>query len=116
MAFAIWFNRQDVTPIAAEFARADLPIGDKAFAQSCWKAGLDTWNTAPIETDPYHSGNDPDCRRIVIDGAHQGQPITLQQFREFLTRMSLNPGAEYLHALAREMLGDSAAMEPWPSV
>lgn len=114
MAFAIWYNRSDVTPIAAEFTRQDLANADRAFAQSCWNAGLSGWNTAPIETDPFHANGDPDCRRIVVNGKHQGQTITLAQFRAFLYRQSALPGAEYLAALADDMGGASGAMEPWP--
>lgn len=114
MAFAIWYNRQDVTPIAAEFTRQDLPAADRSFAQSCWSAGLSGWNTAPIETDPFHAMGDTDCRRIVIDGKHQGKTITLQQFRDFLYRQSTQPGAQYLYALAEDMGGLSGAQEPYP--
>lgn len=114
MAFAIWYNREDLTPIAAELTRQDLAPADRAFASSVWNAGGSGWNTAPIETDPFHSGGDADCRRLVIDGKHQGKTITLAQFRDFLYRMSLNPGAEYLAALADDMGGASGAIEPWP--
>lgn len=114
MAFALWYNRGDLTPIAAEYTRQDLPAADRQFAQSCWQAGLNTWNSAPVETDPFHSGNDPDCRRVVVDGKHQGQTITLQQFRDFLYRQSALPGAIYLAALADDMGYPSGAMEPWP--
>jgi hypothetical protein len=116
MAFAIWYNRQDVTPIAAEFTRSDLPNADRAFAQSVWNAGLNGWNTAPVETD-YHAGGDPDCRRIVIDGKHQGQTITLAEFRDFLYRYgeSGGPGAAYLTNLADDMNnGSDGAQEPYP--
>jgi len=116
MSFAIWYNRQDLTPIAAEFTRQDLSPADRAYAQSLWNAGLSGWNTAPVETDPFHSGNDPDCRRIVINGKHQGKTLTLADFRAFLYRQSLLPGAEYLDALANDMGGASGAMEPWPVV
>jgi hypothetical protein len=116
MAFAIWYNRQDATQFAAEFSRSDLPPADRNFAQSVWTAGLNTWNSAPVETD-YHAGGDPDCRRIVIDGKHQGQTITLQQFRDFLYRQAAlgGPGAGYLQALADDMNnGSDGAQEPYP--
>jgi hypothetical protein len=117
MAFAIWYNRQDLTPIAAEYTRQDLPNADRAFANSLWGAGLNQWNSAPVETDPFHSGGDPDCRRIVIDGRHQGQTITLAQFRDFLYRQAAlqGPGADYLRNLADDMFpGGSGAQEPYP--
>lgn len=119
MAFAIWYNREDLTPIAAEFTRQDLSPADKGFANSVWGAGGSAWNTAPVETDPLHAGGDPDCRRLVIDGNHKGSPITLQQFRDFLYRQSAlqGPGADYLRNLADDMFnGGSGAQEPWPPV
>lgn len=116
MAFAIWYNREDLTPIAAEFTRTDLSPQDRSFANSVWGAGGNTWNTAPIETDPFHAGGDPDCRRVVIDGKHQGQTITLAQFRDFLYRMAASQaGAHYLKNLADDMFsGGSGAQEPYP--
>ena len=116
MAFAIFYNREDATRIAAEFTRADLPQADKAFAQSCWSAGLDTWNQdnpAPPEHDGPPNG---DANIVIISGKHQGSTITLQQFRDFLYRYADNAGAEYLRALANDMGGWSGAVEPWPEV
>jgi hypothetical protein len=114
MAFAIWYNRMDLTPIAAEFTRSDLPQGDRNFATACWNSGLNIWNSAPVETDPFHSGGDPDCRRLVIDGKSQGQTITLAQFRDFLYRYADAVGAAYLRNIADDMGNPSGAMEPWP--
>ena len=116
MAFAIFYNREDATRIAAEFTRADLPQADKSFAQSCWNAGLNMWNQdnpAPAEHDGPPQG---DANIIVVAGKHQGNPITLQQFRDFLYRYSTATGAQYLAALADDMGGWSGAVEPWPEV
>lgn len=114
MAFAIFYNREDVTRIAAEFTRADLPTGDKAFAASCWNAGLNTWNQ--YNPDPRPEEQPTDANMIVVNGKHQGKTITLQQFRDFLYRYSSAIGAEYLAALADDMAGKSGAEEPWPRV
>ena len=112
MAFAIFYNREDATRIAAEFTRADLPNADKSFAQSCWNAGLNTWNVDNPDTRP--SEQPTDANRVVVDGKHQGKTITLQEFRDFLYRYSVAPGAIYLAALADDMGGLSGAQEPWP--
>ena len=115
MAFAIFYNREDATRIAAEYTRANLPQGDKQFALSCWNSGLNTWDL--FNPDPRPGQPQPnDANIIVIDGKHQGQTITLQQFRDFLYRYSTLPGAEYLAALADDMGGSSGAQEPWPPV
>jgi len=114
MTFAIFYNREDATRIAAEFTRESLPQADKQFALSCWNAGLNTWdqfNPAPPDHDGPPNG---DANVIVISGNHKGQPITLQQFRDFLYRYSTEAGAICLAALADDMGGTSGAVEPWP--
>ena len=113
MAFALFYNREDLTPISAEVTRATLPQGEKQFALACWHAGIDGWDTAPIAPLEKQEG-DPDTRILVVSGNFQGSPITLQAFRDFLYRMSANPGAIYLSALADDMGGSSGAIEPWP--
>jgi hypothetical protein len=111
MPFAIFYNREDLTPIAAEVGRADIPPGDKQIAQKLWNGGLKNWNTAPLAPPDRNSG-DPDCRILVVDST-----VSLAEFRLFLRRMAAsNPGAEYLNALADDMMGESGAVEPWPPV
>ena len=115
MAFAIFYNREDATRIAAEFTRADLPNQDRQFAQRCWNGGLNTWNL--FAPDPRPGQPQPnDANIIVVNATQGGQPITLQQFRDFLYRYSAEVGAEYLAALADDMAGSSGAVEPWPPV
>ena len=114
MAFAIFYNREDATRIAAEFTRADLPNADKSFALSCWNAGLNTWNQFNPDTRPEQQPTDANV--VVVNGKHQGKTITLQEFRNFLYRYSTANGAEYLAALADDMGGISGAEEPWPRV
>lgn len=114
MAFAIFYNREDLTPIAAEFSRSDLPTADRAFAQSCWSAGLNTWSQ-DIPAPPEHDGPPVgDASMIVVNGNHKGQPITLTQFRDFLYRYAVTPNTAYLAALADDMSRFSGAVEPWP--
>lgn len=112
MAFAIFYNREDATRIAAEFTRSDLPPADRSFAQSCWNAGLNTWNVE--NPDPRPEEQPTDANMVIVNGKHQGQTITLQQFRDFLYRWSTAPGAIYLAALADDMGRKSGAEEPWP--
>jgi hypothetical protein len=114
MAFAIFYNREDATRIAAEFTRSDLPPADRNFAMSCWNAGLSQWNVENPDTRPDEPPTDANV--IVIDGKHQGQTITLQQFRDFLYRYSAASGASYLSALADDMGRKSGAEEPWPRI
>lgn len=121
MAFAVFYNRADLTPIAAEFTRSSLGTQDKAFALSCWQSGLSGWDTAPLAPEAYRCVQTPqgqicdeDCRMVIIDGKHKGQTITLAQFVDFMYRMSVLPGGEYLGGLADDMASGAGAKDPWP--
>ena len=114
MAFAVFYNRADLTPIAAELTRVDLSPADRQFAQSCWQGGISGWNTAPL-APADHAGGDPDCRIVVVNATHKGSTVTLLQFREWLIKIgTANPGAQYLITLADDMSRWSGAVEPWP--
>ncbi len=117
MAFAIFYNREDATRIAAEFSRSDLKGQDKSLASAVWNGGLKNWNSAPFASSDAnaapHADGDPDCRFIVVTG------VALADFIAFLRRMSANAGAEYLAALADDMScytnpACAGAVEPWP--
>lgn len=129
MAFAIFFDRQDWTPLAAEVTRDDIPPGDKGFAQSCWNNGLSDWSSAPDAPEPWQSVNGIDpiadpanaLKIVVIDGKHQGQTITRLQFCDFLRRCSTlsGPSAYYLDNLADAIMPNfegitTFSKEPWP--
>ena len=121
MAFAIFYNREDLTPIAAELTRQDLSNNDRRFAQAIWQGGASGWNTAPLAPREYQCVQTPegercddDIRILVIDAQVQGQPVTLQQTRDFLYRQSSLPGGIYLAGLADDM--GRTAVEPWPIV
>lgn len=120
MTFAVFYNRSDLTPIVAEFTRSSLNATDKAFALSCWQSGLSGWDTAPLAPDIYRCVDTPagricddDCRIVVINGKHKGVTITLAQFIDFLRRMSVLPGGEYLGGLADDMASGAGAKDPW---
>lgn len=108
MAFAIFYNRQDLSPIAAEFTKGSLSGQDRSYARSVWNAGLSGWDTAPQAPAEYLQG-DPDTRILVITSG------TKQEMRDFLYRMcNNNQGAVYMCAIADDMAG--TAIEPWPIV
>jgi hypothetical protein len=114
MAFAVFYNRADITRIVAEFQRTDIPSQDRNFALSVWNAGLNTWATAPADTRPEEQPTDATV--VIVNGKHQGQTITLQQFRDFLFKWGQQPGAEYLLAIYDDLSRKSGAEEPWPRV
>jgi hypothetical protein len=113
MAFAVFYNREDITRIVAEFQRTDIPSGDRNFAASVWNAGLNTWSSAPPDPRPEEPQPN-DALIVVVDGKHQGQTITLQQFRDFLFKWGQTPGSEYLLAIYDDLSRKSGAEEPWP--
>lgn len=113
MAFALFYNREDLTPIAAEIGRADLTGADRQLANRVWNGGGRDWNTAPLAPPEMRAREgDADLRILVIDST-----VTLTQFRDFLYRMAASVGSvggAYLAALADDMGGSSGAVEPWP--
>jgi hypothetical protein len=123
MAFAIFYNRQDLTPLAAEISNANIIAtnAEKTLANKIWQGGLNNWSTAPTalsNPDPRvqaKAGGDPDCRYVVITATQQGQPVTAADFRTLLYSVaSKNPGAGYLVAIANDMAGEDAIADPWP--
>jgi hypothetical protein len=121
MAFAIFYNRADLTPIAAEATRVDLSSADRRFAQACWSGGLSGWNTAPLAPEQYRCVDSPlgylcddDCRIVVVDAKVSGQPVTLADFVAFLRRQSELPGGTYLGNIADDIEGGAGGVEPWP--
>jgi len=108
MAFAIFYNRQDLTPIAAEVTNPSLATSLKTYGTKIWNAGLKNWGVAAI-SPPQYADNDPDCRIIVLDG----NGITKQAVMDWLRQVAATvPGAWYMATIAEDMLG--TAIEPWP--
>ena len=123
MAFAVFYNRQDLTPIAAEISNTNIVASnsEKQLANKIWQGGLNNWASAPTalsNPDPRvqaKAGGDPDCRYVVITATNQGQPVTAADFRALLYSIaSQNPGASYLVGIANDMAGEDAIAEPWP--
>lgn len=114
MPFAVFYNRQDLTPIAAELTRSSLQGADKQLAQKLWNGGVKNWDTAPFTmgtVDEAYACNDPDCRTLVIDAAG----VTLADMTGLMRRIAAStPGAEYLIALARDMDNGGGAKDPYP--
>jgi hypothetical protein len=113
MAFALFYNLQDLTPLAAQFNRTDLSTADKNYCKALWQNGGSGWSTAPIAPEPY-AGGDPDCRVLVIAGTYQGQPLTLAQLVTFLWRMAASPGWEFMGSLAADISTGAGGKDPYP--
>lgn len=114
MAFAIFYNPDDLTGFQASITRLDIsPAADRSLAQSLWSAGINTWATAPQAPVEYQSG-DPSTRIIVINGRHQGKDLTLADLRALLYRQAGPLSAPILAALADDMGNRDGAKDPWP--
>lgn len=94
------YNRQDFTPLVAEFSRNDLDQEDRQFANAVWNGGLKNWSSAPPCTPELALG-DADCRTVSVSG----NLITKQTIIDFLRKYGARPGAQYLLAIADDMVG-----------
>ena len=121
MAYAIFYNHKDLTAIAAN-VQATLASNydqyltnpernsSKQIFQRNWNGGLSGWSTSPIAPVQYQEG-DPDTRIIVVSGSQ----VNLADLRNTLRLLGTKvPGAQYMIAIADDLNGTSAAIEPWP--
>lgn len=122
MAFAIFYNLDDLAGLQSGLTRQDIqPTADRQLAQSFWNAGLNGYASAPLAPDAYRCVNtpsgqvcDPNCRIVVVNGRHQGQDLTLAQLRALLYRQAGPLNVPILTALADDMAGIQGAKDPWP--
>lgn len=113
MAYAIFYDFQDLTPFTALIQNNQLTNQERQLANKIWQGGLSNWaDPANLvgAADP-HSGGDPDCRRIIIsyNGASLADLINLCR-----TVGNRVPGAIFLDAIASDLL--TTGVEPWPPV
>lgn len=121
MAYAIFYNHEDLTAIAAnveatlasnydQFLTTQERNNAKQVFQRAWTGGLSGWSTAPIAPVEKQEG-DPDTRIIVVSGAQ----VSLQDLRNVLNLLAGKvPGATYMARIATDLGGTSGAVEPWP--
>lgn len=121
MAYAIFYNHQDLTAIAAnvqatlssnydQFLTNPERTSSKQVFNRAWNGGLSGWSTAPI-APPERQEGDADTRIIVVSG----QQVSLADLRNTLRLLGTKvPGAQYMIAIADDLMGASAAVEPWP--
>ena len=121
MAFAIFYNHQDLTAIAAN-VQATLASNYDQFLTTQqrntikqtftrdWNGGLNGWATAPIAPLNKQEG-DPDTRIIVVSGQ---QVLLADLISALRTLGGVVPGALYMIAIADDLSGTSGAVEPWP--
>lgn len=116
--FAIFYNMQDLTPLAAIAQDANLPSGLRSTGNRYWQAGLQGWSVAPLAvTNPsvppsYYTlpNGDPDCRVLILSGSNQ---VTLAGFIQFLRDVvAANAALIFAGAIAADL--QQTAISPWP--
>ena len=121
MAYAIFYNHQDLTAIAAnveatlannydQFLTTQERNSAKQTFQRAWTGGLSGWSTAPIAPIEKQEG-EPDTRIIVVSGAQVSLAALISTLRVLAAKV---PGAAYMSRIADDLSGSSGAVEPWP--
>lgn len=106
--FAIFYNREDLSAIAAEATNPGLTPAERQTAQRYWNAGIKDWASAPV-APPDRQDGDPDTRILIVDG----QQVSLQGLVDFLNAIGNKyPGALYMTAIGDDLA--RTGVEPWP--
>lgn len=121
MAYAIFYNHQDLTAIAAnvnatlandydQFLTSQERNTCKQTFQRVWNGGLNGWSTAPLAgaLDP-NGGLGGDSTIIVVSGQQVSKADMLAALRIIGTKV---PNALYMLAIADDLT--RTAIEPWP--
>lgn len=121
MAYAIFYNHQDLTAIAANinatlannydpFLTTQERNSTKQTFQRAWNGGLNGWSTAPLAgaQDP-NGGLGGDSTIIVVSGQQVSKADLLAALRVIGNKV---PNAAYMLAIADDLVG--TAIEPWP--
>jgi hypothetical protein len=111
MAFAIFYEPEDVSQIAGSVNAQTLPTALKNEARKYWNNGLKDWATAPVGTFPGDELSCPLCRTVVIDGPG----LTLAGFIQVCLDIAAFIGGDagnYLTKLANDM--QQTGRDPWP--
>ncbi len=123
MAFAIFYNHEDLTAIAAnvnatlannydQFLTTQQRNSVKQIFQRDWTGGLSGWATAPLAgaLDPNFP-SDADALIVIVSG----QQVLKADLISALQTIGQNvPNAGYMLAIASDLT--NTAIEPWPPV
>ena len=136
--FALFYQREDLTALAAEATNPGLTPSERQYAQRLWNAGLKDWASSPTAPDEYacvlipfdptgqpgYAGKtitnmgggtwrvcDPNILIVVVSGPQVSKQQTVDWCRLIGGKY---PGAAYLENLASDI--EAQAVEPWPVV
>lgn len=126
MAYAIFYNHQDLTSIAAnvqatlasnydQYLTTQERNSTKQTFQRAWNGGLNGWSTAPLagNKDPNYDPNNPsataDSLIIVVSGQQVLKADLVSALRTIGTKV---PNAGYMNSIADDV--QNTAVEPWP--
>ena len=132
--FALFYNREDLTAIAAEATNPGLTTQERQYANRLWNGGLNGWASAPTAPEaqscvivPFSPPNlkptqtvtplgdgtfklcDSDIRVCVVSGTQVSKQQTIDWLRLIGNKY---PGALYMTAIADDV--ERTAIEPWP--
>lgn len=112
MAFALFYNRQDASMLAAEATRSDLSTTDKNYAQKLWNGGVKNWSSAPLApaNSPFFGEGGADNPTLMVVVSSSG--VTKQSLVDWLRKLAPTSGCYYLAGLADDV--SLTAVEPWP--
>lgn len=122
MAFAIFYDTADATPLANQvnLPPSGLSSADRALARAIWNGGLSAWQSAPLSiragADPREiaaAAGDADCRTIVITATINKAPVHIADLIGLLQRVAVLAGANlFMVNIANDLA--ATAIEPWP--
>ncbi len=106
--FAVFYNRVDLTLLAAALKNAALSPAQRVLANAFWNDGVKNWGTAPFSSRP--EDNDRDTRVLVVTGRNHTLADLITLLRDVGSTVT---GAGYMLALVSDLIV-SGAVEPWP--
>ena len=113
MSFALFYNRQDASQVAAEVGRPDLSAGDRTLANALWNGGFKNWATAAVapSNSPYF-GEGVAAGNPTLIFICTSNSITKAQLVNLLNRLAATSASYYLANIAADIA--LTAIEPWP--
>lgn len=119
MAYAIFYNHEDLTSIAANVEATIANNYDQFLTQQernstkqtftrHWNGGLNKWSTAPLAGSQNPNTGDTDALIIVVSGSQVTKAAMISALRTVGEKV---PNAQYMIAISDDL--QRTAIEPW---